>query len=74
MINKRRKNPERIREVMVSLQSEKILDTKYKDHKLTGNWSGRRECHIEPDLLLIYKLTETHIIFERTGTHADLFE
>jgi len=46
---------------------------KYKDHNLIGNFIGRRECHIEPDWLLIYKIDEDFIIFERTGTHSDLF-
>lgn len=41
---------------------------------LVGNWRGRRECHTEPDWLLIYKLQDEEIIFERTGTNADLFE
>jgi mRNA interferase YafQ len=42
---------------------------------LIGNYGGRRECHIEPDWLLIYKIDETNkeIIFERTGSHSDLF-
>ncbi len=46
-----------------------------RDHTLVGNYAHRRECHIEPDWLLIYKLDEDkrEIIFERTGTHADLF-
>ncbi|EQA64506.1 addiction module toxin component YafQ [Leptospira alexanderi serovar Manhao 3 str. L 60] len=50
------------------------LSPKYKDHKLTGNYKNRRECHIEPNWLLIYKLDGDSIIFERTGTHPDLFD
>jgi len=42
-------------------------------HVLIGNFKDRRECHIEPDWLLIYRIEESAIIFERTGTHADLF-
>jgi len=38
-----------------------------------GNWQGRRECHVESDWLLIYKVEESRIILERSGTHADLF-
>jgi mRNA interferase YafQ len=38
------------------------------------DWAGRRECHVESDWLLIYKLDEARIVFERTGTHADLFD
>ncbi len=47
---------------------------RYKDHRLIGNYKGRRECHIDPDWLLIYTKMEGEIIFERTGTHSDLFE
>ncbi len=49
------------------------LDPKHRDHKLVGNYAGRRECHIEPDWLLIYKIDGRRIIFERTGTHSELF-
>jgi mRNA interferase YafQ len=61
--------------VMVSVLAGERLGIKFKDHKLTGAWQGRRECHIRPDWLLIYKidLGQNLIIFERTGSHADLF-
>lgn len=49
------------------------LPPKNKDHNLIGNYSGYRECHIEPDWLLIYKQTEDELRLDRTGTHADLF-
>ena len=49
------------------------LPPKNKDHNLSGNYSGYRECHIEPDWLLIYKQTEDELRLDRTGTHADLF-
>ncbi len=55
------------------LASGNHLDTHYKDHKLTGNWVGRRECHIKPDWLLIYRIDKNTLILERTGTHSDLF-
>jgi mRNA interferase YafQ len=45
----------------------------YHDHQLIGNYIGRRECHIEPDWLLLYTPGETRIVFERMGTHSDLF-
>ena len=54
--------------------NEERLNARYKDHKLIGNFIGRRECHIEPDWLLIYKTNDDEIIFERTGTHSDLFD
>ena len=49
------------------------LPPKNKDHNLIGNYSGYRECHIEPDWLLIYKQTEDELRLDRTDTHADLF-
>ena len=59
--------------VIKLLINGKNLPDKYKDHKLLGNYKNRRECHIEPDCLLIYKLEINKIIFERTGSHSDLF-
>ena len=51
------------------------LPSQYKDHPLRGNFAGSRDCHIEPDWILIYTLAEnnSHVRFERTGTHSDLF-
>jgi mRNA interferase YafQ len=63
-----------IKRVIRDLVEEKVLAPKYRDHVLIGNFKARRECHIEPDWLLIYRLDESRIIFERTGTHADLFK
>lgn len=50
------------------------LPEKYRDHLLTGNWKGHRECHIRPDWLLIYKIDDGLLILTlaRTGTHSDL--
>jgi len=50
------------------------LDEKHRDHKLIGNFKDRRECHIEPDWLVIYKIEGDKIIFETTGSHSDLFK
>ena len=44
------------------------------DHALSGNWNGYRECHIQANWLLIYKLKDDVIVLVRTGTHSDLFE
>lgn len=49
------------------------LPAKNKDHNLNGNYSGYKECHIEPDWLLIYKQTDNELKLDCTGTHADLF-
>ena len=49
------------------------LPEKNNDHNLSGNYVGYRECHLQPDWLLIYQQTETELLLQRTGTHADLF-
>jgi mRNA interferase YafQ len=51
----------------------KQLPPGYKDHPLKGDWAGSRDCHVEPDWVLIYTLNGNHVRFERTGTHSDLF-
>jgi mRNA interferase YafQ len=58
------------------LLGEKALDPKYKDHPLTGDYAGFKECHILPDWLLIYAIHRETLVLttSRTGTHADLFD
>ena len=73
-IQKRGKSKEKLKTVLSVLINKEQLPQKHRDHKLIGNYKGRRECHIEPDWLLIYKITESNIIFERTGSHSDLFQ
>ncbi len=58
---------------MTLLVEGHVLAEKHKDHPLAGNFADYRECHIEPDWLLIYKLNPSKIYFVRTGTHSDLF-
>ena len=60
--------------VIDRLQAGEPLDVKYKDHSLTGNWKGYRECHILPDWLLVYKVDDNKLILvlSRTGAHSDL--
>ena len=72
-MRKRGKDLEKIKAVIDLLIAGEPLPPKNRDHKLGGNWFGRRDCHIEPDWLLIYKLTEDELLLERTGTHSDLF-
>ena len=62
-------------EVILLLAEDENLPKKYYDHALTGNWIGFRECHIEPDWLLIYKKNDKvlTLILSRTGSHSDLF-
>ena len=61
--------------VLVEMPAKgKALPPRLRDHALTGNYAGRRECHLEPDWLVIYRLIgNDEVRFERTGTHADLF-
>ena len=73
-MQKRGKKLEKIKIIVRSLIEEESLDPIHRNHKLIGNWQGRRECHVESDWLLIYKKEEDRIIFERTGTHSDLFQ
>lgn len=72
-MQRREKNLEKVKIIIRSLIAEDNLDPIHRDHKLIGNWQGRRECHIESDWLLIYKIEEEKVVFERTGTHSDLF-
>lgn len=71
---RRGKSMEKLSIVIRALAVGETLDAVYREHKLVGAWSGRRECHIESDWLLIYKVEASTIIFERTGSHADLFK
>ena len=73
-MEKRGRPLEKIKGIIKKLVNEGRLDARNKNHKLICNYKGRRECHIEGDWLLIYKLTDSEITFERTGTHSDLFE
>lgn len=75
LADKRGKDLQKLKAVLDLLIAGNELPAVYKDHPLRGNFAGSRDCHIEPDWLLIYTLTEsdTHIRLERTGTHSDLF-
>lgn len=67
---------EPLRKVVNTLAMQKHLDEKYHDHNLTGEYSDFRECHIEPDWLLVYRIDndELELFLFRTGTHSDLFK
>jgi len=71
---KRGYDPKGFKSIICKLIDEIPLEHKHRDHLLIGNFKDRRECHIEPDWLLIYRIEGNSIIFERTGTHADLFK
>ena len=61
-------------EIVEKLLCGETLPEKNKDHELTGNWKGHRECHITPDWLLVYRIIENTLILSlvRTGSHSDL--
>jgi mRNA interferase YafQ len=70
---KRGKHLDKLKIVIEILSTGSDLPEFHRDHALTGNWIGWRDCHIEPDWLLSYKRTEDELILGRTGTHSDLF-
>jgi mRNA interferase YafQ len=67
------RNSNKLRAIMELLIEGKRLPADYKDHPLRGEFTGSRDCHVEPDRVLIYTNDGNHIRFERTGTHSDLF-
>ena len=73
LAQKRGENIDKLKKIIELLVNKEPIPQKYRDHNLVGNFIGRRECHIEPDWLLIYKIDNDDIIFERTGSHSDLF-
>ena len=72
---KRGKDLAKLKAALNWLMEGDPLPPEYKDHPLHGDYAGSRDCHLEPDWLLIYTLSEKgdHVCFERTGTHSDLF-
>lgn len=73
---KRHFNIELLKEVIDTLRAGQPLGAKYRDHALTGEYAGYRECHIQPNWLLVYKIVEDRLILvlARTGTHSDVFK
>lgn len=61
--------------VLTALASDKALEARYRDHDLSGAWAGYRDCHIKPDLVLIYRKSAANILrLARLGSHSELFE
>jgi mRNA interferase YafQ len=73
-MQKRGKAFSEFKQVVGKLPAGIALEPRYRDQDLSGQYKGTRECHIEPDWLLIYELTKDDIILIRTGTHSDLFD
>jgi len=76
LAKKQRKSLDKLFEVIDILSNANHLDAKYHDHELTGNYKGTRECHIEPDWLLIYELRDDVLVLMlyRLGSHSELFK
>ena len=68
-------NMDLLKDVVTRLANGEPLDPRHKDHPLSGEWSGHRECHIQPDWLLIYRYENDILVLAltRTGTHSNLF-
>ncbi len=75
LAQKRHLNTDLLKDIIIKLSNGIPLDEKNRDHALSGNWIGHRECHILPDWLLIYRIEEDVLILtlSRTGSHSDLF-
>ncbi len=71
---KQNRDMEKLKKILEQLAIPAPLPPKYKDHKLKGEWIDFRECHIEPDWLLIYTISDFELRLVRLGTHAELFE
>ena len=76
LAKKQNKDLGKLFEVIDILANGETLDAKYKDHSLTGNYRGTRECHIEPDWLLIYEIRGDVLVLMlyRLGSHSELFK
>lgn len=60
--------------VLVALVNDQALEPRHRDHELGGNWVGYRECHLKPDLLLIYRMPDASTLrLARLGSHSELF-
>ncbi|MCG5495515.1 MULTISPECIES: type II toxin-antitoxin system YafQ family toxin [Ectothiorhodospira] len=63
-----------LKPVLIALATDQALDVRYRDHDLSGDWAGYRECHIKPDLLLIYRKSDPNTLrLARLGSHSKLF-
>ena len=70
---KRGKDIQKLKEIVRQIANGEMLDARHRDHALTGSRHGSRDCHVEPDWLLIYRKDDDSLYLERSGTHSDLF-
>lgn len=73
-IAKRGKDLGKLKNVVRAISEGDALEDSQRDHALGGNWTGSRDCHVEPDWILIYRVEQGRLFLERTGSHSDLFE
>ena len=73
-IQKRGKKVAKLKSIVMALANGESLDPKHRDHPLVGSWKNARDCHVEPDWVLIYTVDTHSLRLERTGTHSDLFK
>jgi mRNA interferase YafQ len=72
-VQRQGREADKLKGVLETLVEGEPLAARYRDHVLIRQYKGTRECHLEPDWLLIYELAETEIVLIRTGSHSDLF-
>ena len=73
-MKKRGKDLAKLQTVVRNIAEGQVLDARHRDHALVGEWKPARDCHIEPDWILIYTVDGESLRLERTGTHSDLFQ
>ena len=75
LAQKRHLDIELLDNIIRALSRCEVLPEKHKDHPLSGDWAGHRECHIQPDWLLVYRIEDNVLVLtlSRTGTHSDIF-
>jgi len=72
-IKKQGKDLSKLKEVVSAMANSEVREERHRDHALSGIWAGSRDCHIEPDWILIYRIDDDYLFIERTGSHRDLF-
>ncbi len=72
-VHRQGKNLDKLETIVNLLQAQEPLPARCRSHPLRGNWAGHWDCHVAPDWILLYKVTDQALILVRTGSHADLF-
>jgi len=72
-LSRRGKDLDKLKAVVRKLARGEPLEPQHRDHPLGGGWRPCRDCHVEPDWILIYTIDDASLRLERTGTHSDLF-